>query len=308
MKLSLFLTALAGIAFQAAPARASTVYAFTRLTPSGAVTESQSAGINNNGVVASKSGDQVFTFDGTNYTYYSNLDWVNSSFISDVAGVDNAGNIAFNYFDSGFIYSTSGNTVTGNYIQGAGNGLISSISSSGQQLAGTVDNNGFLGSMILGYVTDASTTTTTFYPGWGISGVNNSGDWVAAVQGAFALGHGLTNIYVQVPGSASTVRYGLNDLGQVVGTYDPGDGLQHGFLWTNGTTSTVDYPGATSVTLDGINSQGVILGGATDANGSFLFLATPQSAAAAPEPGTTMLLGTGLGLVGLARLLRRKQA
>ena len=55
--------------------------------------------------------------------------------------------------------------------------------------------------------------------------------------------------------AASSIAYGINDAGQVVGGYgDPA--TNHGFLYTNGTFSTVDAPDAIAESAIGINNVG----------------------------------------------------
>jgi probable HAF family extracellular repeat protein len=57
----------------------------------------------------------------------------------------------------------------------------------------------------------------------------------------------------------TTSAYGINDAGQVVGTYfDATSG--HGFIYSNGTYATFDFPGAFDTVLNGINDAGQIAG------------------------------------------------
>ncbi|MGA2889565.1 MAG: hypothetical protein ABSE51_16070 [Terracidiphilus sp.] len=79
------------------------------------------------------------------------------------------------------------------------------------------------------------------------------------------------------PGVTSTLGYGVNDRGDVVGAYqinpdplgNPTTAGQHGFVLKNGTYTTIDvpFPGATSTGAVGINNHGVIVGSYSD--GSF---------------------------------------
>lgn len=69
------------------------------------------------------------------------------------------------------------------------------------------------------------------------------------------------------PGSQGTIALGINDFGHVVGQYwgDAfGQGLQrfHGFLWKDGTYTTLDAPFAEAMatTLSGINNAGQVIG------------------------------------------------
>jgi hypothetical protein len=70
---------------------------------------------------------------------------------------------------------------------------------------------------------------------------------------------------IDVPGACSIVPAGLNNLGQVVGTYGTGNCLPgdptHAFLRdVNGTIYTIDIPGSLSTSLRGIADSGVITG------------------------------------------------
>lgn len=87
---------------------------------------------------------------------------------------------------------------------------------------------------------------------------------------ANALGYTFTDI--NVPGSQpdSTGLYGLglNNLGQVVGTYDDSAGNLAGFLYSGGKYVNIDAPGATNTVFSGINDWGQIVGTAYYSNGS----------------------------------------
>jgi probable HAF family extracellular repeat protein len=68
--------------------------------------------------------------------------------------------------------------------------------------------------------------------------------------------------------SANTIPYGINDAGQIVGSYD-----LHGFLFISGTYTKLDDPAATGYTeAHGINNLGQIVGTYQDARGQHGFL------------------------------------
>jgi hypothetical protein len=48
------------------------------------------------------------------------------------------------------------------------------------------------------------------------------------------------------PGSTSTTVIAINNHNAVVGSYSLGTTGTHGFLWQNGTFTTIDFPGAMS--------------------------------------------------------------
>src|SRR5205814_4760928 len=81
-----------------------------------------------------------------------------------------------------------------------------------------------------------------------------------------------------------TIARGVNNAGQVVGSYQLGS--QHGFLYsggTNGQFTTVDRPGGGSDGLAGINDNGQLVG--FSAVGGFLAETIPAS-------GSTAIFGT----------------
>jgi probable HAF family extracellular repeat protein len=65
---------------------------------------------------------------------------------------------------------------------------------------------------------------------------------------------------LDVPGSTGTSAFGINNAGQIVGSYFDPDGLEHGFLLSSGYYATLDVPGATNTVATGINTSGQIVG------------------------------------------------
>jgi probable HAF family extracellular repeat protein len=65
---------------------------------------------------------------------------------------------------------------------------------------------------------------------------------------------------IMVPNSTFTEASGINDLGQVVGTYTDSVGIPHGFMYQNGVYTTLDYPSAAHNYLFGINDAGSVVG------------------------------------------------
>jgi len=76
---------------------------------------------------------------------------------------------------------------------------------------------------------------------------------------------------IDVPESTSTVIYGINSAGQMVGQYSTATGGA-GFVFSNGKFTNINYPGTTSDTASGINDHGDIVGYYyTNALHSFLY-------------------------------------
>lgn len=95
---------------------------------------------------------------------------------------------------------------------------------------------------------------------------------------------------IDPPGSTSTIAYGVNTGGQVVGYYTNASGI-HGFLMSAGAFSTIDFQGASTTVASGINGGGQIVGryvanglhGFLLAGGSFTALTTLDSLEAFPS-------------------------
>jgi len=86
---------------------------------------------------------------------------------------------------------------------------------------------------------------------------------------------GGTYTTIDDPSATSTQAFGINDMGQIVGSYGNESG-SHGFLYsggTNGTYTTLDDPSATQGTFaQGINASGQIVGYYKNASGTHGFL------------------------------------
>jgi probable HAF family extracellular repeat protein len=79
-------------------------------------------------------------------------------------------------------------------------------------------------------------------------------------RAADAQGPPYTFTKVQVPGSVYTDATGINNSGQVVGTYYSADGKRHGYKFDGGTYTTIDFPGALHSFLFGIDVAGRTVG------------------------------------------------
>ncbi len=71
-----------------------------------------------------------------------------------------------------------------------------------------------------------------------------------------------TYTQIDVPGAVgTTLSYGINNSGDLVGAYEDTKGLIHGFLLSGGVYTSIDYPGALQGTqVFGLNGVGQIVG------------------------------------------------
>jgi len=68
------------------------------------------------------------------------------------------------------------------------------------------------------------------------------------------------------PGASETRAHGINDQGEIVGSYSTG-GQSHGYLRTlDGTFYTLDYPGAIETRAQGVNAPGDVVGEYADSS------------------------------------------
>ena len=64
-----------------------------------------------------------------------------------------------------------------------------------------------------------------------------------------------------VPHTTRTDAFGINERGQIVGSYGDSASLRHGFLLDGDTwTTAIDVPGATNTDITGINNRGQLVG------------------------------------------------
>ena len=138
-------------------------------------------------------------------------------------------------------------------------------------------------------------------------GINNTGLVVGFYADSTGVLHGyLFNGSTATPldyvGGLGTQAFGINNKGEIVGDYTDAGGVMHGFTYQGGIWTTVDVPAgvAGSTVINGVNDLGQLVGFYTNPNDAVVgFVATPL-----PEPGSLMLLGSGV-LMGLG-FVRRK--
>lgn len=137
-------------------------------------------------------------------------------------------------------------------------------------------------------------------PGSTAWGINNAGQiLVDTGSGSFLDTNGVFTP-IQVPGATSTHANAINNVGQIVGSYQDASNVYHLFLDTNGIFTTLDFSGIpTDADIYGINDAGQILLYAPTTS----FLATPV---ATPEPASLWLCCCGLVIAGTIVGRRRK--
>jgi Laminin G domain len=70
-------------------------------------------------------------------------------------------------------------------------------------------------------------------------------------------------------GTHGTFAQGLNDFGQIVGSYTDAHGVQHGYVDSGGTFITIDDPlGINGTAINGINNSGQVVGYYVDSSGA----------------------------------------
>jgi probable HAF family extracellular repeat protein len=185
------------------------------------------------------------------------------------------------------------------------NGLITGADDNIDSMGDALSSQGFVGSGGLYTSFQFGSVPGTFTVG---RGVNDSG----TVVGHYSLPSGVHGMFldqggvitdITAPGAVEEVPGQMNDAGVIVGgvVFDPTYSSEDGFIYKNGVTTLLDFPGSAYTFIEGINNQGDIVGtysAAADIGGAFL--AVPL-----PEPATWALMLVGLGGLGAAIRGRR---
>ena len=161
---------------------------------------------------------------------------------------------------------------------------LNAINDAGAMVGVWIDG-GFRGH---GFIYQNGKLTSLEYPGARDTnpfGINSRGDVVGNWDTDQShTGHGFVFINgriesFDVPGAEqlSTAANGLNDQGQIVGTYVGHDGHFHGFLREGSVFTTLDCPGAVNTIAWAINANGQIVGDCDDATRRQAFIATQRS-------------------------------
>jgi probable HAF family extracellular repeat protein len=104
---------------------------------------------------------------------------------------------------------------------------------------------------------------------------------------------------IDYPNGNGSAAYGINDAGQIVGSYWDSNGRTHGFTLNGTTYTSVDYPGAIFTDVYGVNTDGLIVGryGVTSSN-SQGFLLSGTTYTPVNYPGATWGAAEGINATG----------
>jgi len=181
---------------------------------------------------------------------------------------------------------------------GGGGTTINGISSNGAVVGFTTSNG--VNANFLRSVNGAFTAVNVGDPAAGmVNGVNSGGMLVGvANNSAFTLANG-TQTKLTPPGSASSIAFGLNESGAIVGQFVSGN-TTPGFLDVNGTFTTINpTPNAMVTNVQGINNKGQAIGFySTDGvhQHGFLYNIATQQVTLLPDPNTPRIVSGGLVL------------
>ena len=241
--------------------------------------------------------------------------------------INNLGQIVGVYFDSsnvlqGFLYSNGTYTtlndplgVNGTQATGINNlgQIVGAYYDSGNVLHGFLYSNGTYTTLNDPLASSASTPQPNplLLVGTVANGINNLGQIVGTYYDSNGLTHGFlysngtyttlddplaVSVSQVVSRFSGTQATGINNLGQIVGVYFDSSNVSHGFLYSNGTYTTITDPLVGSsfpygTTVSGINDAGQIVGQYEDSSGyTHGFIASlPLTIYAVTDTGGTYL-------------------
>ena len=147
----------------------------------------------------------------------------------------------------------------------------------------------------------APATSTTLTIGRGINGTSQAvGDYytlsIASWHGFLYSGGSFTTIEFSF-GASTTQASGINDSGQIAGSYLTG--ARHAFLYSGGSFTTIDFPGASATNGGGINNPGQIVGNYADSGGTTHgFLLSGATFTTIDVPGANLTFAEGINDAG----------
>jgi probable HAF family extracellular repeat protein len=280
---------------------------YTNIAPPGS-TSSSGGGINDLGQIVGSFDTSGGTTSGFLYSggSYTTIAPPGSTF-SDTGGINASGQIAGWYQTAsgsgyGFLYRNGSYTTLappGSTPTSTNVGGVSSVINASGQIIGEFSTAssggatyGFLYSPVPACVLCSNYTiiappgsTIGGYQSVTLDGINDLGQIVGTYNGTSFLYSNGSYTPIAPPGSDITDVDGINDLGQIVGSFDTsGSNIVQDFLYDNGTYTNIDLPGPPN----GINDAGQIIG---------TYPTTPL-----PPTWTMMLAGlAGIGLLSYRR-------
>jgi probable HAF family extracellular repeat protein len=109
-----------------------------------------------------------------------------------------------------------------------------------------------------------------------------------------------TTLDVDVPGSALASVTGINDVGQIVGTFDDANVVnwERGFVWRDGHSTTLDVPDSAFTLVTGINNTGQIVGDFYDGSSFHGFVWRDGHYTTLDVPGSSFTSARGINDAG----------
>jgi hypothetical protein len=194
-------------------------------------------------------------------------------------------------------------------VPGARSTFPGGINNAGVSVGTYVDSTG----VAHGYILQGKTLTTLDDPDaspgtTGATGVNLNGalsvvgNYVDPKNGTVAgfLYQGGKFSNVQSPNGATYVSpSGINEKGDIVGTYLNAANISHGFLLKSGKIQTLTAPGAIATAAAGINNDGDIIVNWQDSNGTYYAgLYNGNTYTVQGVPGATMTIAEAINTAG----------
>jgi hypothetical protein len=163
-------------------------------------------------------------------------------------------------------------------------------------------------------ITPATATVIDFgtidFPGASDSAanfINDRGEYVGGYGPDLETNESDTGFYlrndsfrkINFPGAVLTDPFGLNNVGEIVGTYTDGPGTCHGFSLVGGTYTGIDFPGSDCTAVYGVNDSGEIVGlYDTGASADYGFSLTGSTYTTIEVPGAAATVPAGINNAG----------
>jgi hypothetical protein len=268
------------------------MFQFTTLDDQADPTFNQLLGINDHGKIAGYFGSGVLpAHPNQGYTLvkpYGQNDYKNENYPgsveTQVTAINDRGDTAGFWVDAnnvnrGFVqWKGVFTSYTDPKTHGGTVNQILGLNNAGIAVGFYTDANGVNHGFTLNQATGKFTPVTP--PGGGsvqATAINNAGDIAGIVTSSAGssgfLRKGKSFSALSFPSGSNTQPFGLNDADQMVGSYDDGGGVMHGFLVSNPLvhakwTSIDDPNGIGSTVVNGLNNHRELVGFYTDAAGN----------------------------------------